>query len=433
MKKIARFLLFIIFLLPTSTPAQVGIGTLVPGPSAILELKSDKQGLLIPRMATSHRNNILSPAQGLLIYNTTTLSFNFFDTTWKDLSGKIYSSNSTTNSSTTTLSNEIVTEMTITPPLSGKYKISFNGCYQNAPVTRQSYSTEQIKNSLKVVFDGLKALPSTIINHGVVFGNAVGEVLFPGVYDIAGAISTAGTIIFDGQGDYNSLFVIRMSALFSSGSGTRMELRNGASANNIFWVISGTNASAMAADTQVKGNIITETGANSMAAGANLEGRLFSLTGAVNFSTGTGTIPIGQSVFPLGDLGFFFMFTSTGDVTNAGTSNLTGDIGTHVGAITDSQFSSPTVLNGNIIKQGQSTQLIVTPSIKFATATFGIYKDNELIRFSEKKLTSSANFNNISLQAITTILPNQSIHIKWKTDSEILLMGNRTLILTKLE
>jgi hypothetical protein len=47
-----------------------------PDPSAMLDVKSTTKGLLIPRMTTIQRNLIFSPADGLIIYNTTTNEIN---------------------------------------------------------------------------------------------------------------------------------------------------------------------------------------------------------------------------------------------------------------------------------------------------------------------------------------------------------------------
>lgn len=41
-----------------------------PNPSALVDMKSDSKGLLIPRMTTQQRNSIASPATGLLVYQT---------------------------------------------------------------------------------------------------------------------------------------------------------------------------------------------------------------------------------------------------------------------------------------------------------------------------------------------------------------------------
>ncbi|WAC15280.1 hypothetical protein [Dyadobacter pollutisoli] len=49
---------------------NVGIGTNVPDPSAILDLKSDSKGLLLPRMSAGQRTSLSQPATGLLVYQT---------------------------------------------------------------------------------------------------------------------------------------------------------------------------------------------------------------------------------------------------------------------------------------------------------------------------------------------------------------------------
>lgn len=49
----------------------VGIGTNTPHPSALLHLQSTDKGLLVPKMTSTQINNIPSPSNGLLVYNTT--------------------------------------------------------------------------------------------------------------------------------------------------------------------------------------------------------------------------------------------------------------------------------------------------------------------------------------------------------------------------
>jgi subtilisin-like proprotein convertase family protein len=67
--------------------ANVGIGTTTPEPSALFELNSNDKGLLTPRMPTSQRNAILSPATGLLVYDTDTGSFWYFNNSaWNEIS-----------------------------------------------------------------------------------------------------------------------------------------------------------------------------------------------------------------------------------------------------------------------------------------------------------------------------------------------------------
>ncbi|MEM6522149.1 MAG: hypothetical protein AAF693_00075 [Bacteroidota bacterium] len=65
--------------------AQIGIGTQTPDASSELEISSVDKGLLVPRL--SSQDLISSPAEGLLIYNTTQGKFYFFNgTDWQEIS-----------------------------------------------------------------------------------------------------------------------------------------------------------------------------------------------------------------------------------------------------------------------------------------------------------------------------------------------------------
>ena len=63
--------------------SRVGIGTTAPNASAKLQLDSTTKGFLPPRMTTTQRNAIASPAAGLMIYNTTTAKLNVYTTAWE--------------------------------------------------------------------------------------------------------------------------------------------------------------------------------------------------------------------------------------------------------------------------------------------------------------------------------------------------------------
>jgi hypothetical protein len=51
--------------------------------TAILQADSTTKGFLPPRMTTTERNAIASPAAGLMIYNTTTAKLNVYTTAWE--------------------------------------------------------------------------------------------------------------------------------------------------------------------------------------------------------------------------------------------------------------------------------------------------------------------------------------------------------------
>ena len=72
-KSIIQWATAILLLASPSLSAQVVVGGTVPDPSAILDIQSTDKGFLWPRMNTSERNAIISPAKGLIIFNTATL------------------------------------------------------------------------------------------------------------------------------------------------------------------------------------------------------------------------------------------------------------------------------------------------------------------------------------------------------------------------
>lgn len=68
---IASSVVFIAFL--HGVIAQVVIGGIEPDSSAILDIQSDSRGLLLPRLTQGQRDAIQSPAQGLQIFNLTSV------------------------------------------------------------------------------------------------------------------------------------------------------------------------------------------------------------------------------------------------------------------------------------------------------------------------------------------------------------------------
>lgn len=67
--------------------AQVGVGTITPDASAQIDVQSTTKGALIPRMLDTERTAIVSPATGLLVYQTNgSAGFYYFDgATWQPL------------------------------------------------------------------------------------------------------------------------------------------------------------------------------------------------------------------------------------------------------------------------------------------------------------------------------------------------------------
>ncbi|WP_347053552.1 hypothetical protein [Flavobacterium olei] len=73
-----RIRLAVFLLLSLATNAQVGIGTITPQASSILDVSSTSQGFLLPRMTTAQRNAIVSPANGLEVFDLDLGLFYFY-------------------------------------------------------------------------------------------------------------------------------------------------------------------------------------------------------------------------------------------------------------------------------------------------------------------------------------------------------------------
>ena len=86
--KLFFFSLFVFFS-TTSIAQSLAINTsgAAADASAMLDISSTTKGLLVPRMTTTERNTIGSPADGLIIYNTTTSSLEHYNgSSWVSLS-----------------------------------------------------------------------------------------------------------------------------------------------------------------------------------------------------------------------------------------------------------------------------------------------------------------------------------------------------------
>lgn len=79
-----QILILILFLAVNSAGiAQVGIGTLTPNASAMLDISTTTKGLLAPRMTTAQKEAIVTPANGLMVYDTNLGKFNYYNgTAW---------------------------------------------------------------------------------------------------------------------------------------------------------------------------------------------------------------------------------------------------------------------------------------------------------------------------------------------------------------
>ncbi len=72
----------------TITQAQIGINNPNPDPSAILDLKSDSSGLLVPRMTAFSRRALTNPANSLMVFDEDDALFFFYDNNYSDAAAR---------------------------------------------------------------------------------------------------------------------------------------------------------------------------------------------------------------------------------------------------------------------------------------------------------------------------------------------------------
>ncbi|MCF6171237.1 MAG: tail fiber domain-containing protein [Bacteroidales bacterium] len=98
MKNLNTLMLIALFLTSTlAVRAQVAINQdgSTPDVTAMLDVKSTTKGMLIPRMSTTQRVGISSPANGLLVFDTDTKTFWYYDsstTAWKEITSSVNNS-----------------------------------------------------------------------------------------------------------------------------------------------------------------------------------------------------------------------------------------------------------------------------------------------------------------------------------------------------
>jgi hypothetical protein len=162
------------------------------------------------------------------------------------------------------------------------------------------------------------------------------QVLVPNVYLIDEAASNTASLVLNGRGDSNACFVFQINGALTTAAGASIVLTNGTKACNVFWRVAG--AVTIATNNCFKGTIISD-GAIDIRVGCILEGRALSIAGAVTVSGLTAGKPIGcgSTILTgppapnLASTGNFALLTSNGTVTNTGTTNVLGDIGSNNG------------------------------------------------------------------------------------------------------
>lgn len=413
--------LSLFLLIYSSLYAQVGIGTTSPDQSSILDIVSDSKGFLMPRLSTVKRDAIVLPASGLMIYNSTLNDGQVNAGTdlvpiWMSITqqdGSMPMIDAITDGvpvSTRSINEELITGMTLSPN-AGDYMVLFNAQL----LSSATFSSDQGVTDSASLYDQLMAVPNGV-SHGLTFGNS--EVLLPGVYDVAGAPSISGTLTLDAGGDASALFIIRGTGAFTTGTFTEVVLAGNAAPENIFWVSNA--AMSTGANTIMKGTMLgggNAAGAVSLGADSSLNGRLLTKLGAASVGANVVlTSPTGSSLFDLGVLSTFAMWSSAGAVSDVASATITGDVGTAAGALTvtgthiGEEFPAGTTSNAS-------------------TSTYTIYHNDVAVNNSSRTLKLQSAI--VSLQAMVNTNSGDTIEVRWKVDEGEATLTDKVLSLVR--
>ena len=79
LKKVLQACVLFFLIITANVFSQVGIGTVAPETSSILDVSSTTKGMLTPRMTTAQRLAITTPADGLMVYDIDLKAFHYFN------------------------------------------------------------------------------------------------------------------------------------------------------------------------------------------------------------------------------------------------------------------------------------------------------------------------------------------------------------------
>ncbi|OAZ04542.1 hypothetical protein [Flavobacterium succinicans] len=301
-------ILYLFLVMTSICHAQIGIGTNAPNPSAVLDLSSNKKGLLLPRLAKAA--DINSPTNGMLIYDLEFKCVRFYENgTW---------------SPCLTSTASVVTVDCATSAFSGTYN---NGVAMTATNTFSVTVTNASFKPTTITF-----LPSDLVLSGVA-GITVASVSTPSVTLSAGAsqvvtytLSSTPTATGTLTGSWKNLDLTcvktvnvtnpLIQTLNCSGATHNGTLLQGTLASGVTSTIAYTNGNG----SPYSGQVVTSTGVTGLTA----------TLAAGNFASGSGALT----------------YTITGMPSTVGTASFEINIGNQSCTLTRTVTSSMTIPTG---------------------------------------------------------------------------------------
>lgn len=195
---------------------SVGIGTTTPNAKAALDISSTTKGLLIPSMTSVQRGLILSPPNGLMVYDTDQNQFYYYDgTSWRKMLNNTYWNQSSTHSWVYN-STDSVGIGTSVPT----HRLDVNG---------------NIRSRDDLLADG------KVTAGGIVSGSSLqtaGNLVANGLGIVNGNLTTNSNLSVVGSSTLTGN-VTTEGDLIVNNTGATLQLRDGSSVNKGFYQISG--------------------------------------------------------------------------------------------------------------------------------------------------------------------------------------------------
>jgi hypothetical protein len=182
-----------------------GIGTLTPNASSLLEIKSTTKGLLISRMTKVQRDAIVSPATGLLIYQTNSAPgfYYYSGTAWTAVTPKSKGWSLTGNAGTDSSINFLGT--TDAHPLVFRVNNTKSGYIDNSNSNNTSFGYQALlanaTGTLNAAFGAYSLYVNTTGNNNTAVGY---EALYQNTTGSDNTATGLGALTFNTTGDVNT-------------------------------------------------------------------------------------------------------------------------------------------------------------------------------------------------------------------------------------
>lgn len=254
-----------------------GSGRVVAG-SLVLRKKKPKVGRWEEILTYECCNDVPSTTTstttqgGSTTSTTTTIAVNSCPTLGRAASFGVLGASTVTNTGSSSISVDLGlypgTSVTGFPPgtVSGTQQVA-NTAAQNAQIDAQSAFT---------ALNNLTPIGS--------LGADIGETtITPGIYNVSSSLTVTGTVVLDGQGNSNSVFIFQIPSTFILSTGAQVSLINGAQAGNVYWIVG--SSATLGTSSNTKGNIIAQSSITFNTFAGLESGRAIALTGAVTLDT----------------------------------------------------------------------------------------------------------------------------------------------------